>query len=165
MYGQERIDRHPTVPHILLTVHGTAPTTWALIQPSLFQRMGKPCLAGCLTTGVHPSRNHPREPGYVKGGAKVDHLEERTCFGKLPRERLRPRLALGPLPLSFSKPASVHWLGDVQRGGAVTKEEPRSTSSTSASTLPEIPRRTSRGKSISIRWSGSAGPTPNTAPS
>ena len=112
------------MPHILLTVHGTVPTMWALIQPSLFQRMGKPCLAGCLTTGVHPSRNHPREPGYVKGGAKVDHLEERTCFGKLPHERLRPRLALGPLPLSFSKPASVHWLGDVQRGGAVTKEEP-----------------------------------------
>ena len=25
-------------------------------QPSLFQRMGKPCLAGCLTVGVHPRR-------------------------------------------------------------------------------------------------------------
>ena len=31
VYGQERIDRHPTVPHILLTVHGTVPTMWALI--------------------------------------------------------------------------------------------------------------------------------------
>ena len=30
MYGPERIDRHPTVPHILLTVHGTVPTMWAL---------------------------------------------------------------------------------------------------------------------------------------
>ena len=28
LYGQERIDRHPTVPHILLTVHGTVPTMW-----------------------------------------------------------------------------------------------------------------------------------------
>ena len=31
LYGQERIDRHPSVPHILLTVHGTVPTTWTLI--------------------------------------------------------------------------------------------------------------------------------------
>ena len=30
VYGQERIDRHPTVPHILLTVHRTVPTMWAL---------------------------------------------------------------------------------------------------------------------------------------
>ena len=30
-------------------------TMKAAPQPSLFQRMGKPCLAGCLTTGVHPS--------------------------------------------------------------------------------------------------------------
>ena len=29
-------------------------TMKAAPQPSLFQRMGKPCLAGCLTTGVHP---------------------------------------------------------------------------------------------------------------
>ena len=32
-------------------------------QPSLFQRMGKPCLAGCLTTGVHPI---PKLPSGVK---------------------------------------------------------------------------------------------------
>ena len=25
----------------------------AVPQPSLFQRMGKPCLPGCLTPGVH----------------------------------------------------------------------------------------------------------------
>ena len=30
-------------------------TMKAAPQPSLFQRMGKPCLAGCLTTGVHPT--------------------------------------------------------------------------------------------------------------
>ena len=29
-------------------------TMKAAPQPSLFQRMGKSCLAGCLTTGVHP---------------------------------------------------------------------------------------------------------------
>ena len=29
-------------------------------QPSLFQRMGKPCLAGCLTVGVH--RTLPLNP-------------------------------------------------------------------------------------------------------
>ncbi len=29
-------------------------TMKAAPQPSLFQRMGKPCLAGCFTTGVHP---------------------------------------------------------------------------------------------------------------
>ena len=30
-------------------------TMKAAPQPSLFRRMGKPCLAGCLTVGVHPS--------------------------------------------------------------------------------------------------------------
>ena len=30
-------------------------TMKAAPQASLFQRMGKPCLAGCLITGVHPS--------------------------------------------------------------------------------------------------------------
>ena len=40
MYGQERIDRHPTVPHILLTVHGTVPTMWALgRQQDIVQHM------------------------------------------------------------------------------------------------------------------------------
>ena len=32
-------------------------TMKAAPQPSLFQRMGKPCLTGCLTAGVH--RNSP----------------------------------------------------------------------------------------------------------
>ncbi len=30
-------------------------TMKAAPQPTLFQRMGKPCLTGCLTAGVHPS--------------------------------------------------------------------------------------------------------------
>ena len=34
-------------------------------QPSLFQRMGKPCLAGCLTVGVH--RTHADDGVIVEG--------------------------------------------------------------------------------------------------
>ena len=43
-------------------------TMKAAPQPSLFQRMGKPCLAGCLTTGVHPTHL----PNVVKLPAFVD---------------------------------------------------------------------------------------------
>ena len=40
VYGQERIDGHPRVPHILLTVHGTVPTMWALgRQQDIVQHM------------------------------------------------------------------------------------------------------------------------------
>ena len=46
-------------------------TMKAAPQPSLFQRMGKPCLAGCLTTGAHAKQfrerlehiNRPQPPG------------------------------------------------------------------------------------------------------
>ena len=41
-------------------------------QPSLFQRMGKPCLAGCLTVGVHRIRHGLDE----NARAKVDYF----CF-------------------------------------------------------------------------------------
>ena len=32
---------------------GRQSTMMGALQPSFFQRMGKPCLAGCLTSGVH----------------------------------------------------------------------------------------------------------------
>ena len=32
---------------------GKHSTRTGVLQPSFFQRMGKPCLAGCLTSGVH----------------------------------------------------------------------------------------------------------------
>ena len=40
---------------------GRQSTMMGALQPSFFQRMGKPCLAGCLTSGVHLER-HPVRP-------------------------------------------------------------------------------------------------------
>ncbi len=37
---------------------GKPSTMTGVLQPSSFQRMGKPCLAGCLTSGVHRDGTH-----------------------------------------------------------------------------------------------------------
>ena len=71
-------------------------TMKAAPQPSLFQRMGKPCLTGCLTAGVH--RNVHPTPGSMEKAvesmaalnpnvSRSDVPTKSTTFPRLSRAR------------------------------------------------------------------------------
>ena len=74
-------------------------------QPSLFQRMGKPCLAGCLTVGVHRTLTAGRlaqlvrAPALQAGGPEFESRTAHQCFQRLNRT---PSLSSKPLSTQMS---------------------------------------------------------------
>ena len=58
-------------------------TMKAIPRPSFFQRMGKPCLAGCLTSGVHRD-----PPEYTK--LLVDRIRLESAFVLYSELRVNP---------------------------------------------------------------------------
>ena len=67
-------------------------TMKAAPQPSLFQRMGKPCLAGCLTTGVHPIYAAPdSDCGHSVLARSLRRLKPSAGKGKRPMAIRTPR--------------------------------------------------------------------------
>ena len=75
-------------------------TMKAAPQPSLFRRMGKPCLAGCLTVGVHRSSRFPHPPP----GSFGPRVRARSPFGVRPTPRPFRPVSLAPGSLTtYSK--------------------------------------------------------------
>ncbi len=72
-------------------------TMKAAPQPSLFQRMGKPCLTGCLTAGVH--RNFPFRPLAVQATPSIALNATLISFNTSP---------LDPLPMAGLRRRPLH---------------------------------------------------------
>ena len=57
-------------------------TMKAIPRPSFFQRMGKPCLAGCLTSGVHRGFPPGIKPGLVRREGDLGLLLRGNAFSQ-----------------------------------------------------------------------------------